>query len=134
MATQAQLMAALASLLGGATVTTRKGKSGKKGKQAKGRAKLTEAEKAEYRAANDAECIKLFTAAGHKDVQPRINVMTYDKWLDQGRRVRKGEKSIKVGAFSLFALSQTDPVPAVAQAANVVAMVPQAQPEAPALH
>ena len=129
--TQAQLIAALAAALGGAKVSGKKGKSAKK---AKGRVKLTEAEKTAYRAANDAECIKLFTAKGITDVQPRVNVMTYDKFLDQGRRVRKGEKSTKVGAFSLFHVSQTDPVPAVAQASNVVAMQAPVQTEAPVVH
>ena len=126
---QAQMLKALAALLGGAQVSTRKGKSAKK---AKGRQKLSEADKAAYRAENDAECVKLFKAKG-LDVTPRVDVMTYDKFLDQGRRVRKGEKSTKVGAFSLFHVSQTDPVPAVAQVNNVVVM-PQAQPEAAPLH
>tara|TARA_R110000868_G_scaffold139053_1_gene353772 strand:+ start:1610 stop:2011 length:402 start_codon:yes stop_codon:yes gene_type:complete len=131
---QAQLMKALAAaILGGATVSTKKGKSAKK---ARGHQKLTEAEKADYRASNNAEAVKLFTAKGAVGLTPdnvREFVMTYDKWLDQGRRVRKGEKSTKVGAFSLFHVSQTDPVPAVAQATNVVAM-PQVHPEATVVH
>lgn len=119
---QNDLLKALTAVLGKSGATKR----GKTAKKAKGRTKLTETEKAEYRAANDAECIKLFASKGHTDVKPRINVMTYDKFLDQGRRVRKGEKSIKVGAFSLFHISQTDPVPAVAQAAQpAVTVVPQ---------
>ena len=133
MTTQAQLMKALAAALGVATVSTKKGKS----KKAKGSQKLTEAEKADYRASNNAEAVKLFTAKGAVGLTPdnvRESVMTYDKWLDQGRRVRKGEKSTKVGAFSLFHKDQTaEIVPAVVQATNVVAM-PQVLPEATVVH
>ena len=91
----------------------RKSRKGKKGTGAK----LTEAEKAAYMAANDAKCVEAFTKAGYKDVQPRVNVLTYDKWVAQGRLVRKGEKSVKVGPFSLFHKEQTDETPA----ANAVA-------------
>lgn len=76
----------------------------------KARPKLTEEQKAANRAKNDAEAAKMFTAKGYKDVKPRVNVLTYDKWIENGRRVRKGEKSIKVGAFSLFHQSQTDAI------------------------
>jgi hypothetical protein len=51
-----------------------------------------------------------FKAKGYKDVQPRVNVMTYDKWIENGRRVRKGEKSVKCGSWPLFHLEQTDPI------------------------
>lgn len=91
-----------------------------KGKGKHGRAKFTEAEKEAFKAQNDAECVKAFTKAGYRDVQPRVNVMTYGKrdasgkavsgWLAQGRMVRKGEKAIKVGPFSLFHVTQTDPL------------------------
>jgi hypothetical protein len=54
--------------------------------------------------------IEAFTAAGYEDVQPRVNVLTYGKWEEQGRRVRKGEKSLRVGNFPLFHISQTDEI------------------------
>lgn len=110
------LLQALAEALQGTKPKTAKGRKGKKG----GRQKLTEAEKEAFKAENDAECVKAFTKAGYKDVQPRVNVMTYGKrdengtpisgWLAQGRMVRKGEKAIKVGPFSLFHVDQTDPL------------------------
>lgn len=85
-----------------------------KPKKAKGektaRKPLTEAQKAERRSKVDEATLVAFTAKGYKDVQPRINVMTYDKWIENGRRVRKGEKSVKCGSWPLFHLDQTDPI------------------------
>lgn len=104
-----KLLAALQAVgiaVGPQPTKTRKGKS----KKAKG--KLSDADRAAYMAKNDAECVAAFTKAGYKDVQPRINVLTYDKWVQSGRLVRKGEKSVKVGPFSLFHLTQTDPIAA----------------------
>lgn len=76
----------------------------------RGRKPLTDEEKAKNRAKTDEETVKNFQKAGYKDVQPRVNVLTYNKWLEQGRRVKKGEKSIKCGSFPLFHLDQTEPV------------------------
>lgn len=94
-----------------------------KGKRGKKRAKLTDAERAAFIAKNDAEAIAQFTAAGYADVQPRVNVLTYDKWIANGRMVRKGEKSTQVGPFRLFHISQTDSLPLTADSppANIVA-------------
>ena len=91
----------------------------KPAKKGKGRRKLTDAERAAHMAANDLEAIKKFTAAGYTDVKPRVNVLTYGKiksdgtptgWLAKGRKVRAGEKAIRVGNFSLFHEKQTDPI------------------------
>lgn len=72
--------------------------------------------KAKREAANDAECIRLFTEAGYKDVKPRVNVLTHKRWVAAGRMVREGEKAIKVGPkghqFNLFHIDQTDPMTA----------------------
>lgn len=85
-----------------------------KPKKAKGektaRKPLTEEQKAERRAKVDEATLVAFKAKGYKDVQPRVNVMTYDKWIENGRRVRKGEKSVKCGSWPLFHLDQTDPI------------------------
>lgn len=84
--------------------------------------KATDGEKAARMAANDAECVRVFTAAGYKDVQPRVNVLTYGKekpdgtktgWLSQGRRVKRGEKGLRVGPFNLFHVDQTEALDAV---------------------
>ena len=77
--------------------------------------------------ANDAECIKVFTAAGYKDVQPRVNVLTYGKvkpdgkitgWLGVGRKVKAGETGHRVGPFVLFHIDQTDPLKADGEAVH----------------
>jgi hypothetical protein len=60
------------------------------------------------RKANDEECIHVFKAAGYKVVEPRSNVLTYKKWLEKGRRVKKGQKSFSVGPFKLFHEDQTE--------------------------
>jgi len=67
-----------------------------------------ERERAARRKANDEECIRVFKAAGYKVVEPRFNVLTYKKWLEKGRRVKKGEKSLSVGPFKLFHEDQTE--------------------------
>jgi hypothetical protein len=105
-----ELLAQLAKAMG--QKAPRKAKS-------KGRAKPTPEQSAAYRAANDKECIKVFTEAGYSDVEPRVNVLTYGKvkkdgtvtgWLSKGRKVREGEKSLPVGPFRLFHVDQTDPI------------------------
>ena len=95
-------------------------KRGVRKAKGKGREKPTPEVTAARKAANDAECIKVFTAAGYKDVQPRVNVMTYGGtkkpdgsitgWIGVGRRVKKGEKSHQVGPFRLFHLEQTEAI------------------------
>jgi hypothetical protein len=67
-----------------------------------------ERERAARRKANDEECIRVFKAAGYKAVEPRFNVLTYKKWLEKGRRVKKGEKGLSVGPFKLFHKDQTE--------------------------
>ena len=93
----------------------------RKGKKSK-RVASTPELKAERMAANDAECIKVFTAAGFQDVQPRINVLTYGKvkpdgsitgWLSKGRKVKAGEHGHRVGIFNLFHVDQTAELEAV---------------------
>lgn len=103
-----EMMAAFAKFM-----ASGKGKRTKKSK-GKGRAKPTPEQSAEYVAANDNECIKVFTAAGYKDVKPRVNVLTHKRWVAAGRMVRKGEKALQVGTeghkFNLFHIDQTDPL------------------------
>ena len=108
-AMEAAINAAVKAVLNGKG-KTRQASTRRKGKKGKGREKLTDAEKAVFMAKNDAGCIETFTAAGYKDVQPRVNVMTYDKWISNGRRVKKGEKSLRVGPFNLFIVDQTEPL------------------------
>lgn len=88
-----------------------KAKKNAKGKKG-GRKPLTDAEKAVFMARNDADCVAAFAAKGLK-VVPRETALTYRKWFEKGRIVKKGEKAVRVGPFNLFAFEQTEPAPAV---------------------
>lgn len=90
---------------------------GKNQRRAKGAPKDEAAIEAS-RQKNNELVIETFTKAGYADVQPRVNVLTYDKWLEQGRRVRRGEKHTRVGNFALFHILQTDAENAAAPAEN----------------
>lgn len=103
----AELQKMIADGLAAALAAT---KTAKKASGKPGRKPMSDEDKAKNRAKTDAETVKNFTAAGYKDVQPRVNVMTYNKWIENGRRVRKGEKSVKCGSFPLFHVLQTDPI------------------------
>lgn len=76
----------------------------------KGHTPLTDEQKAANRAKVDIQTLANFTAKGYKDVQPRVNVMTYNKWIEAGRRVKKGEKSTICGSFALFHVDQTEQI------------------------
>ena len=58
---------------------------------------------------NDSAVIRAFKKLGLQ-VKPRIDVMTYNMWLKQGRKVRPGQKAkaFVKGVGSLFTLDQTD--------------------------
>jgi hypothetical protein len=74
---------------------------------------LMKEEKQQDRTADmDALCIKAFKRAGFKaeDIKPRENVLTYNRWLQENRRVKQGEKSVPVKGLRLFHISQTDAI------------------------
>jgi hypothetical protein len=100
----------VADAVAAATAKKKTAKSG--GNKKPTREPLTEEQKAANRKKTDILTMANFTAKGYKDVQPRVNVMTYNKWIENGRMVRKGEKSVKCGSFPLFHIDQTDPLPA----------------------
>jgi hypothetical protein len=58
----------------------------------------------------DSLCVKAFKRAGIENVRPREDVLTYNRWIEAGRRVRPGEASVKVKNLRLFHVSQTDPI------------------------
>jgi hypothetical protein len=61
----------------------------------------------------EALTIRAFKKAGFgSDVVPRVDVMTYNKWLEAGFKVKTGEKAVKVKQFRLFHKSQVEPVEA----------------------
>ena len=78
----------------------------------RGRKPMSDEEKTKNRDKIDVETIANFQKSGYKDVQPRVNVLMYNKWLEQGRRVKKGEKAVKCGSFPLFHIDQTEPITA----------------------
>lgn len=80
-----------------------------------------------------AATIRAFKKAGYGDVTPRVDVMTYNRWLAAGRKVIPGQKSIKVGTLRLFHISQTEPVEAQTKAEKVQE-VAAAQQNADAVH
>ena len=45
---------------------------------------------------------KAFKRAGFGDVTPRQDVMTYNKWLASGHKVKPGERATKVRQFRLI--------------------------------
>jgi antirestriction protein ArdC len=61
-----------------------------------------------------------------KQIKPNVNVLTYKKWRDKGRQVRKGEHGVKIIVMiensdnkkanrvprktTVFHISQTDPI------------------------
>ncbi len=104
--TKEDLAAMLAQAVAAALATKPKKDKGEK----TARKPLTDEQKAERRAKVDKQTLVAFKAKGYKDVQPRVNVMTYDKWIENGRRVRKGEKSVKCGSWPLFHRDQTDAI------------------------
>jgi hypothetical protein len=77
------------------------------------------------RKANDEECIRVFKAAGYKVVEPRFNVLTYKKWLEKGRQVKKGEKGFSVGPFKLFHEDQTDVKGSLDSPLPIESVIPQ---------
>ena len=76
---------------------------------------------ASKREGTEIKIINAFTKAGFKDVvlfdrtrllveQPTVTVLTYDRWLELGRKVRPGEHAVKVKGYflRLFHKTQTE--------------------------
>lgn len=116
-AMQAAIAEAVKAVLATQGIKAAKAEKSTKGKKDKakkgGRKPLTDAEKAVFMARNDMEAVKAFAERGFKDVKPRENVLTYGKWAEKGRLVKRGEKAVRVGPFNLFHFDQTEPAPAV---------------------
>src|SRR5262245_57325827 len=72
----------------------------------------------------DRLCIKALVRAGYKaeNIQPRQNVRTYNLWLQEGRRVKAGEASVRVKTLRLFHIDQTEPMNAVEKKAALAAL------------
>lgn len=105
-----EALAAMIAQAVAAALPTKKAKGDKGEKKAGGKKPLTEEQKAANKAKTEAATSANFTAKGYKDVQPRVNVMTYNKWIENGRRVKKGEKATICGSFALFHKDQTEAI------------------------
>ena len=57
-----------------------------------------------------AAVLKAFKRAGYKAeaIIPHTTVLTYNKWIEQGRRVKKGEVGVRVRSLRLFHVDQTE--------------------------
>ncbi len=80
-------------------------------KAAPGRQKLTDEQKAANATLNAQVAEKLFSDAGYENCKAHETIRTYDKWIEAGRRVNKGEKSLRTPkGMALFHLAQTSPI------------------------
>lgn len=64
--------------------------------------------KTERQLKTDVAVCKAFKKAGFGQVIPRVDCMTYNRWMAQGFKVKPGEKSVKVAQFRLFHKSQVE--------------------------
>jgi len=109
--TKAELADAIAQAvaLAMAAQPTKKAK-GKTKATKPGKEPLTEEQKQAKRDLLDAATVANFKARGYVDIQPRINIMTFNRWIENGRRVKRGEKATICGSFPLFHVAQTEPL------------------------
>jgi hypothetical protein len=54
--------------------------------------------------------VKAFKRAGFGEVTPRVDTLTYGKWVEQGFKVKEGEHATKVKNLRLFHRSQVEPI------------------------
>jgi hypothetical protein len=66
--------------------------------------------KTDISAKNDLACIRVFKRAGFKDLQPRINILTFPKWIEHGYRPVEKSKALKVNNLRLWHVSQVRPL------------------------
>ena len=101
----AEVIAAIAAAVAAAK-PQRKVKA--KGDTKPGRQKLTDEQKVANAAVNATVAEKLFSDAGFKDCKAHVTIMTYDKWVENGRRVMKGQKALRTPkGMALFHIEQT---------------------------
>lgn len=78
--------------------------------------------KSERSVQNEIAAVRAFKKAGYGDVKPREDVKTYSRWLADGRKVKPGEKAIKVKNLRLFHIKQTEAISAEEKADAVASM------------
>lgn len=64
--------------------------------------------KTERQLKTDVAVCRAFKKAGFGSVVPRVDCMTYNRWMANGFKVKPGEKSVKVKQFRLFHKSQVE--------------------------
>jgi len=105
----ADMIAAIAAAVAAAQ-PQRKAKGAKKAK-GQPRQKLTDEQKAVNAKANATVAEKLFSDAGFENCVAHETIRTYDKWVEAGRRVVKGQKALRTPkGMALFHLDQTQPI------------------------
>jgi malic enzyme len=105
----AEMIAAIAAAVKAATPAKKAKGKGKKAGPA--RQKLTDEQKAANAVQNAAVAEKLFQDAGYENCVAHETIRTYDKWLEVGRRVNKGQKALRTPkGMALFHLDMTSPV------------------------
>jgi hypothetical protein len=68
------------------------------------------ANKADTAAQMEVATIRAFKRAGFGEVKPRVDVLTFNKWLEKGMRPKEGERAVKVKNLRLFHESQCRPL------------------------
>jgi hypothetical protein len=66
--------------------------------------------KGDSSAKNEMACIKAFKKKFNVIVKPKVDVLTFNKWVDQGLRPKEGEHAVKVANLRLFHKSQCRPL------------------------
>jgi hypothetical protein len=66
--------------------------------------------KSDQSSKNEMATIKAFKKKGYGIVKPKVDVLTFNKWIDQGLRPKEGEHAAKVANLRLFHRSQCRPL------------------------
>lgn len=103
---QTAIAAAVAAALANAKPKKAKGKNAPKGRE-----KLTDEQKAVNATLNAKVAEKLFSDAGFKNCVAHETIRTYDKWIEVGYRVKKGQKALRTPkGMALFHIDQCDKI------------------------
>lgn len=106
--TQTEMNTAIAAAVALALAAAKPARKAKSKKGSTPRQKLTDEQKALNAKGNATEAEKLFSDAGYENCVAHETIRTYDKWIDAGRRVNKGEKSLRTSkGMALFHIEQT---------------------------
>src|SRR3954468_12004353 len=98
----------LAKIVNAAVAGAIKGQAVKPSKKAEVPANVLVDGKTERQLKTDVAVVRAFKKAGYGSVTPRVDVMTYNRWVAEGYKVKTGEKSVKVKQFRLFHKKQVE--------------------------